>query len=173
MKIIRFIKDGWYFRIKNVNDKKYVTRRKGQIEKGLGSYTKEKWDWIKLLEERVKKESTDTETERREKRILEKIKELERHDMEMMARFATEKGLIMMVLCEHNFDQFCHYWRWNSKLFLSYLEKEQDEYSALYKKIEVNGGKIEGNWFVARASPMFCANCPGYSPKEKGTYHPE
>ena len=44
--ISRYIDQGYYFRVKEVNGIKYITRRKGREEKGMGRYTEEVWSMI-------------------------------------------------------------------------------------------------------------------------------
>ena len=36
-----YIDQGYYFRVKEVNGKKYITRRKGREERSLGRYSEE------------------------------------------------------------------------------------------------------------------------------------
>ena len=48
-----YIREGWHFRIKTVKGRKYITRRKGQMERGIGPYNPDLWGSITQLVSQV------------------------------------------------------------------------------------------------------------------------
>ena len=91
-------KDGWKFRVKKVKGYKYISRRKGKIEKGLGRYNENLWRLI---------QNTGIEPSELELRLeTEKLVE----DL-----LKTIRAYHMSVNCIHVVEGFCHYWRYDEE----------------------------------------------------------
>ena len=57
----RRLREGWQPRIKKQDDNKFITIRKKNWERGLGSYTEEKWNLIQKEMTRIDEEDRENE----------------------------------------------------------------------------------------------------------------
>jgi hypothetical protein len=165
--IRRFISDGWNFRTKTVKGHRYITRRKGQTERGVGPHDPELWKLITDIREQAKTEKdslTVLEAEeatptRHSEEWLRKRTEL---TTQLDYRLSIERGGIMMTSCPHrDREGHCVYWNWEDKPGFFEIADDLDM-SHLYvkKKISSEGGMTE-KW-VFWASPWYCSNCTVY-----------
>jgi len=158
--ISRYIDQGYYFRVKEVNGIKYITRRKGREEKGMGRYTEEVWSMIQRArsqtDEAIGEKPVETTVEKTfpdTLGILEQLKE----------EISVNKGLIMLTSCLHNVEGICTYWHWESKPgFFDILDRLDGPDPSSYILTDiVQEGQIEKRWTV-KAQVIFCMNCPAY-----------
>ncbi len=156
--ISNYIDQGYYFRVKKVNGKKYITRRKGREEKSLGPYTEEAWSTIKHMqnqpEDAISEIPLETAAEKtfpETLRLLEQLKE----------EISMSKGIIMQTSCLHNIDGICNYWHWETKpRFFETMDKLDDQTQKSYTLTDiVHKGKIEKRWAV-KAHVLYCMNSP-------------
>lgn len=159
-----YIDQGYYFRVKKVNGKKYITRRKGREEKGLGRYTEEKWSMI----EQARKQTDDSTLETPSEITASKPEEITSvKPMELFKPFIEEaslsRGLIMFTDCMHKEDTMCTYWHWETRpSFFDTLDKLDGSGPSSYELTEFlsEGQKVQ-RWTV-KAQVAFCINCPAY-----------
>lgn len=164
--IAEYIRDGWTFRVKKVKGRKYITRRKGQKERGLGLFTPVNWKLISSLlekteskEEILEEDKTNARAQRQIEGTLKKIDD----------QLQQERGAVMMKSCYYVDDAlYCLYWNFEKKP--AYFKTEEELFgspsTSLYKRKKIIfGGKMSSRW-VYRASPWFCSKCTAYiSPK--------
>ena len=84
--------EGWTFRIKKVKGNKYITRRKGNRERGMGRFDDDLWALI---------EDSGSEASEVDDKI--KLKERVRRNIHRIMAYT------MYRTCTHNIDGFCHY----------------------------------------------------------------
>ena len=162
-----FIEDGWNFRVKKTGGKSYITRRKGQKERGLGPYNKELWDLITELTNPTTKtrivpvkdiEKSEAVSERDE--MAERVKELTGKIDEGIMMY---RGFHMMKHCLYNSEGFCEYWRWEERpSFFDAIDDLLGPDSGHYSRrrgMVVMG--ITERWMI-RASIPYCATCSAY-----------
>lgn len=101
-------KDGWTFRVKTSKGKQYITRRRGQEERGMGRYNDKLWNIIK---------DTDREYDLHKQQQTEKENAIN----EIEYRIKLNRAFEMGRSCSHSIDGFCHFWRHNFKPFFSQL----------------------------------------------------
>jgi hypothetical protein len=162
--ISRYIHRGYYFRVKEVNGIKYITRRKGREERSLGRYTEEVWSMI----ERARNQTDEAIGDKPVETTVEKPVEITSPDTvglleQLKEEVSLSKGLIMFINCLHKVEGVCTYWHWESKPgFFDTLDKldGQDQSSYMLTDI-VNEGRVEKRWTV-KAQGIFCLNCPSY-----------
>ena len=132
-------KEGWKFRVKVVKEKKYISRRKGKDEKGLGRYDDELWRLIQNTRIEPSELELRVETEKLVEGLVKTIREYH-----------------MSLNCIHIVEGFCHYWKYDEKPgFFNIVDNRVGEG---YNKQVVTG---EGSTFwVFKAVIFYCANCP-------------
>ncbi len=159
-----YIDQGYYFRVKETNGKKYITRRKGREEKSLGRYAEKVWLMIlraqnqidEAISERVTEiisEQPDEKSIPDTRRILDQLKE----------EISLSKALIMFTNCMHIEEGLCTYWHWETRPgFFDTLDKFDGVLESSYELTDiVQEGRIEKRWTV-KAQGLFCMNCPAY-----------
>ena len=162
--ISRYIDQGYYFRVKVANGKKYITRRKGREEKSLGRYAEKVWSMIlrarNQSDEAITEKPTETISEQPDENtlpdthgIMEQLKE----------EISLSKALIMFTKCLHIEEGICTYWHWETKPgFFDILDKLDGVPLSSYALTDiVQEGRIEKRWTV-KAQGLFCMNCPAY-----------
>ncbi len=162
--ILDYIDQGYYFRVKKVNGKKYITRRKGREEKSLGRYTDEKWSMIEQARKQTDDSTLETAPEitvsKPEERTSVKPMELFK---QLIEEASLSKGLIMFTDCLHKEDTMCTYWHWETRpSFFDTLDKLDGSGPSSYQLTEFlsEGQKVQ-RWKV-KAQVAFCINCPAY-----------
>lgn len=159
-----YIDQGYYFRVKEVKGKKYITRRKGREEKSLGRYAEKVWLMIlraqNQIDEAISEKPTETISEQPDeklipdtRRILDQLKE----------EISLSKALIMFTNCMHIEEGLCTYWHWETRPgFFDTLDKFDSVPESSYELTDiVQEGRIEKRWTV-KAQGLFCLNCPAY-----------
>jgi len=162
--ISNYVKQGYYFRVKEVNGTRYITRRKSREEKSLGRYTDEVWSMIEQ-EQKHKDKATDGKPAEiisekpDEPTPLNTLGLLE----QIIEEVAIGKGLIMYIGCLHNVEGTCTYWHWETKPgFFDTLDRLDASGPRSYKLTDiVHKGQIVKRWTV-KAQVAFCMNCPAY-----------
>ena len=159
-----YIDQGYYFRVKKVNGKKYITRRKGREEKSLGRYTEDKWSMI----EQARKQTDDSNLETSPEITASKPEETTSvKPMELFKQLIEEaslsRGLIMFTDCMHKEDTMCTYWHWETRPpFFDTLDKLDGSDPSSYQLTEcLSEGQNVQRWNV-KAQVAFCINCPAY-----------
>ena len=160
--IKRYINQGYYFRVKESNGKKYITRRKGREERSLGRYTEKAWSMILRVQNQKDDAVKPVETtiEKPDKKafhdILDKMEQIKEE-------ISISKGLIMFANCLHNIEGNCTYWHWETKpRFFESMDELDIVPQTSYKLTDiVHEGRIEKRWTV-KAKVLFCMNCPTY-----------
>ena len=162
--ISRYINQGYYFRVKEVNGIKYITRRKGSEERSLGRYTKEVWSMI----ERTRNQTDEAIGEKPIETTIEKPVEKTSPDTlglleQLKEEVSLSKGLIMFTNCLHKVEGICTYWHWENKpRFFDILDKLDGPDASSYMLTDiVYEGRVEKRWTV-KAQVVFCMNCPAY-----------
>jgi hypothetical protein len=138
-------KEGWKFRVKTVKGKRYITRRKGKEEKGLGRHRDVLWKLI---------ENTSIGPTR---------SELRREGMELVEGLMTQlRASYMSLYCIHVIEGFCSYWRFRDKPgFFNIVDDRIGE--GYYRQVEA--GK-ESSFWVFKAVNFYCINCPAFGNKQ-------
>jgi len=144
--VLGYVRDGWHFRVKSVKGRKYITRRKGQKERGVGPFDPDLWASINLFTPQSAEEETSLI---QEESVLEKgINDLPKGtpdwfrasvEFEMKWRrllkdISMHRGLEMVRTCMHLDDEgLCSYWSWeNEPNFFGLLDELMG--SGMYKK---------------------------------------
>ena len=138
-------RDGWRFRIKKVKGKKYISRRKGGDEKGLGRHDEGLWRLIQS----TKVEPSEWELRGKVEGVVEGL----------VKRIREYR---MSSSCVHIVDGFCDYWRYDERLgfFKTVDARLGDGY---YKEVTGAGS----SYWVFRAERFYCANCPAFRGSEE------
>lgn len=158
--IEEFALNGWDFRVKPRKNKKYVSRRKGPQEKGLGRYTDEYWEMIQdvkrsLTEAKEKSMQTQTETKETIHPLLIAWEELEQN-MKIYLNFRC-------LYLEH--DRFCGYWlledlpRHGKQLDQTILED-------YFRKVNSVDGKTQA--WAFKPTKGVCSSCPSFTVGKSG-----
>lgn len=172
-----YIRCGWSFRIKTSKGRQYITRRRGQEERGMGRFTEELWSVIERLKNELLETvnhapgkvaaNTDTpsESEHNESEVLPKgLSRREFLVKRIEDSITVHRGGLKMGGCMHNMNSYCTYWLWSSRPpFFDHVDEcfGSDQYAR--KDIQV-GDKIEKKW-VFRASPWYCGYCSSFKKK--------
>lgn len=141
--------EGWTFRIKKSKKKKYITRRKGQNERGLGPFNDELWKKINEIQKGVEKKIEDRPTE---------------HDMRkwVLDVINMNRAFIMSTDCRNRDEEgYCMGWQWPKEAgFLSYAKNLLGIH---FKPIrDMNGNEV----YVFFATGLYCAGCTIYQPSD-------
>ncbi len=162
--IERFIFDGWSFRVKTVSGKRYITRRKGKKERGMGSFSDELWrlisDTLKGEDIRVSAESSESVHVHQESDVQEVFLDSRAHAHKLLeAGVLSDKGVYMWSNCVHKDEEgYCLFWNWGERpgFFRFSDELSLDLYTR--KVVYLNG--VESSRWVFSASPWYCQSCP-------------
>ena len=147
-----FVEKGWNFSVKTVSDRKYITARKRQEERGLGSFTDENW---RIVEDLLKEDKRESEDKKRREELVKGLLETEE---ELLKALEAYRGAYMLSTCSHRVDGWCTYWKYREKPdFFRLLDTITGPES--YKKIVVDKGE---SWIV-KPIGLYCINCSGYT----------
>ncbi len=145
--IINFIRKGWNFRVRPRKGRRYIFRRKKQVERSLGPYSDELWDTITRLREQAPHFPGI---------VSEKMKEQEWASKLLDERLNLERSVYMMMNCVHKDSEGnCTSWSWSGKP--GFYEDAEKIFRA--EDIKSVGTRSQPKW-IARASPWFCKHCP-------------
>ena len=151
----QYIDEGYSFRVKTVKNRKYITARKGQMEKSLGPYTEEKWRTITRL-----KEEPEAEGEKPERKISQ--------ESPLDAEINALKNIRMLhkvMNCKHvGAGRVCTYWKISDP---SLIKMARDDLSGhLYEVCESKKG---GQVLHFRAIALVCMDCLAFKEKRRNT----
>ena len=139
-------KDGWKFRVKVVKGKKYISRRRGGEEKGLGRYDDGLW---RLIED-TEVEPSDLELRGEVERVVEGLVKVIRENH-------------MSSSCVHIVDGFCDFWRYRERLgFFNIVDARLGE--GYYREVVTGVGS---SYWVFRAERFYCAGCTAFRGSEE------
>ncbi len=134
--------DGWTFRIKTVKGKRYITRRKGKEEKGLGRFDEKLWNLIqsgsvipKKVEERIEAQQT-----------IESI-------------LRVYRSFEMSLDCSHIVDGFCYFWRYAEQPGFFRIA-DRVSLSEYYREVDFG---VESSFWVFKAEAFYFIGCTGYA----------
>jgi ribosomal protein L34 len=133
--------DGWKFRVKTVKGKKYITRRRGKQEKGLGRFDEILWKMINRGSILSKKD-------------LERIE----YEKQIESLMYVYRGFEMSLDCVHITDGYCFFWKYDEQPGFFRLA---DSISAgtYYRKVD-HDAKL---FWVFIALPFYCRGCTAYT----------
>lgn len=171
--ITQLFKEGWKLRIKKVNDRRYMTIRKGDRERGLGSFDQEKFNEILSLKNDLRSIKTGTNlqeaiTQKNESSLSESIKRqklLIEELRKQLDELQLYRGIIKSAECAHIRDRYCTVWNWEKKEQIPKSHRFNNLlWEPEFKEIIIPGTN-EHRW-AARAAPPFCKYCAMYKQRE-------
>ena len=167
-----YIREGWHFRSKTVKGRKYITRRKGQMERGIGPYNPELWDLITQLvsqvdtdEKHLIKTRPLSNKNSNERKVFTQSIVTDEYDTKwrkLLEQISMYRGIQMMMSCTHRDSEgYCSYWNWEKKPnFFQLLETLMGDESYKKKEILKNGNMVE-RWLM-KSFHWSCTNCSAY-----------
>lgn len=155
--IRRFVSDGWNFRTKTVKGHLYITRRKGQTERGVGPYEAKLWKLIMDLREQAKTGKYSLAVLEPEEATLTRAR-----TQELDHRLSMDRGTTMMMSCLYkDREGHCVYWNWKEKP--GFFKIVDDiAWIGLYVKKNISSEEEINEKWVFQASPWFCSKCTAY-----------
>jgi hypothetical protein len=146
--IREWIREGWSFRVKTVKGKEYISRRIGDVEKGMGRYEPNTWRLIQ-----------NTIAELSERKQIEENQRIAMNSL--IEALETVRTLEVLMNCSYIVDGYCSFWRYKEKpeIFGQADERYKDEY---WRKNESYGVHP----WIFKVLPWYCNNCPAFKPKE-------
>jgi len=134
-------KEGWKFRVKKVKGKRYITRRKGKHEKGLGRYNDKLWKLI----QNTKIEPSEFERKLEAEKMVEGVLKMIRVHR-------------MSLNCSCVVEGFCHFWRYDEEPgFFNIVDDRIGE--GYYKQIVPGKGP---SFWVFKAVNFYCRDCSAF-----------
>jgi hypothetical protein len=165
-KIKKLIMDGWSFREKTVSGNRYITRRKGQTERGMGRFSDDLWSLISnSLNEGDPPRSTEISGSVHENQVSDNEKIF--LNSRAKTNHLLEEGILMdravymMTNCVYRDEEgYCIFWNWDKQpVFFRYSDELSiGEYTR--KMVYING--VENSRWVYFASPWYCKACPSF-----------
>jgi hypothetical protein len=171
--ILRYIRDGWNFRIKTVKGRRYITRRRGQEERGLGPYNENFWNLISHL---VQLNAETGAPQAQDRRIPKteaykpsegkpELVHFEEDFGRLLEKLSMDRGVTMMMSCGHRDGEgFCTYWNWEEKPDFFELMDEL-HFDVFYMKKTIFVGSHESERWVLKAMHWYCWGCSAYHPR--------
>ena len=139
-------KEGWKFRVKEVKKNKYISRRKGKDEKGLGRYDDKLWRLI----QNTRIEPSELELRLEAEELVEDL-------------LKTMRVYHMSLKCIHVVEGFCHYWKFGEEPgFFKIVDDRIGE--GYYKQVVT---VEDATFWVFKAVRFYCANCPAFIENKK------
>jgi hypothetical protein len=162
------VKDGWNFRVKVSKGRRYITRRKGQIERSLGPYSDELWGTIEKFRKEFREEGELSSIRIHEQQLRE-CKGLtvggreDEYEQKLRRELDLWRSIYMMKNCSYKDDKgYCTFWARDTKPRLyEYAKELAIGEDIVFRKI--GKGKEGKKKWVVRASTWFCKNCPSFS----------
>lgn len=133
--------DGWTFRIKTVKGKKYISRRKGNMERGLGRFDEKLW---KLIQQNSLLSQYYIERIEAQKSITSIVE--------------IDRIFQMSLDCSHIVDDFCYFWKYAEQPSFFRIA-DRASLSECYKKVDFG----KSSFWVFQAAPFYCRYCSGYT----------
>jgi len=174
-----WIAEGWTFRVKEIHGKRYMTRRKGKLERSLGPFSEEKWRQISnykaKFEEKPAKPAAFTDEQltvlsqlrervdgiegllkRLKKEYLDTKRKLE-VPVDLLKESALRRVRDDHFGCFHmGKDGYCTWWHYYGRKSLH--EQKEDSIT--------EGGILKKVWRDnVKSNPEICASCPSYTPR--------
>jgi len=181
--ILGYMKQGWRFRIKVVKGRRYITRRKGQEERGFGPFDPYVWATIGQMREKMLDE--EPRSIERGPRLDEGVGESSRvvpdrirpvEDMESMWKrldeaIAMDRGVQMMMSCMYRNDEgYCSYWNWENKPnFFGLLDDLVG--GVIYKKKRITKNGLTVDRWLVWTMHWYCSRCSVYKPQSAQAYY--
>jgi hypothetical protein len=172
--VLGYVRGGWHFRAKTVKGRKYITRRKGQEERGVGPFDPDLWASINRLIPQTAEEEAPSiqeesvlgkDTNDLPKRTHDWVRRSEEFRMELrrlQEYIFTHRGLEMVRTCMHIDDEgFCTYWSWENKPNYFGLFEELMG-SGNYKKQKISKKDLPVDRWLVKAIHWYCSCCPVY-----------
>ena len=157
-RIRSFIDDGWNFRVKRSKGRRYITRRRGQVERSLGPYSEELWNLIqRLLEEKSRPPVKQAVKEEDFLSLLDSL----------INTIRSERSVKMMAMCKYKDEEgFCAFWTRDVKpSYYQILERLDFQGDILLRETTVEDTK--GSKWMVKARPWFCEGCSAFEISEK------
>jgi len=178
--ILGYIEQGWYFRTKVVKGRRYITRRKGQEERGFGPFDPDVWATIDQMREMSDEEPRsigkgprpDEGAGESSRVVSDRTRPGEVTESEwsrLDKEISMDRGIQMMMSCVYRDDEgYCSYWDWEDKPnFFGLLDDLIG--GEIYKKKRISrDGLIVERWLV-RPLHWYCSPCPVYEPRARTT----
>lgn len=159
----KLIFDGWNFRIKTVSGKKYITRRKGQKERGMGKFSKKLWRLLSDIQEdvntSVSRESSSSkhvDQNSDNESLIDSL--METHRL-LESGVLKDRGVYMWSNCIYKDEEgYCIFWNWDKQPSFFRFSEELSLDNHKFKMVYING--VETSRWVYSASPWYCQSCP-------------
>lgn len=171
--VTKLLEKGWRLRTKKVKDQRYISIRKGNREKGLGSYNQEKYNQLLSLQNNLpsSKPVTDIQETSRKSNVvplsesIERQKRLTEELVKQLEKMQLYRGLIKSSECAHITDRYCTYWNWEKKEQIPKSHRFTNPlWEPEFKEIIISETN-ERRW-VARAAGSFCKYCSMFRQRE-------
>ena len=165
-KIKKLIMDGWSFREKTVSGNRYITRRKGQTERGMGRFSDDLWSLISAsLNEGDPPMSTEFSGSVHENQVSdnEKIFLNSRAKTNHLLEegILMDRGVYMMTNCVYRDEEgYCIFWNWDKQPVFFRYSDELSIGGYTRKMVYING--VENSRWIYFASPWYCQSCPSF-----------
>jgi len=164
--IKKYFLNGWNFRIKTVGGKKYITRRKGQKERGMGKFSKKLWRLISDIHEdvntsesRESSKSNHVDQNSDNEGLIESRKETHRL---LECGVLKDRGGYMWKNCIYKDEEgYCIFWNWEKPPNFFRFSEELSLDNHKLKMVYING--LETSRWVYSASPWYCQSCPTFN----------
>ena len=180
--ILGYIEQGWNFRIKVVKGRRYITRRRGQVERGFGPFDPYVWATINQMNEKMPDEesrsirrgpSLDEGAEESSSLVRNGIRSSEVTEtkwVRLQEEISMHQGIQMMQSCIYRDNEgFCSYWNWENKPnFFGLLDDLIG--SKMYKKKRISRDGLTVNRWLVRTMHWYCSRCSVYKPSAQAYY---
>ena len=166
--LLGYIREGWYFRTKTVKGRRYITRRKGEKERGMGPFDPDLWAMINMLvqqtaeEEESVLEKGTVNLPRRTTHLDSGAREFNMKFGRLFEHISMYRGIEMMQTCIHLDEEgYCTYWNWEKKPnFLGLLDELLG--SECYEKRRISKKGLSVDRWMVKAFQWYCSSCPVY-----------
>jgi hypothetical protein len=139
-------KDGWKFRVKVVKGKRYVSRRRGGEEKGLGLYDDGLWRLIR-----------DTGVGPSDLELRGEVEGVVEGLVKVIREYHMSSSCVYIV------DGFCDFWRYRERQgFFNIVDVRRGV--GYYREVVTGEGS---SYWVFRAERFYCAGCPAFRGSEE------
>ena len=174
-KVKEYIRDGWNFRVKTSKGKRYITRRRGQDEKGMGRFIDEHWSAIERIrdeylevsnraqEDVAAKIDSPIESEASESEVSPPgLSRREYLMKKIIDHIDLYRGALKMVECRYNVNKHCVYWTWIRRP--SFFDDVDECFGPnMYARMDIRVDDKDENMWVFRASPWYCGHCSSFT----------
>jgi hypothetical protein len=166
--IEQLLMEGWTVRTRKVKNKKYLTIRKRNQEKGLGPFNEETYREISSMQkslqlvasarETIVFKSTDNGTFTQEDTVEERQGLFAEQLDKQLAGIQLYRGAYKLTNCVNKHVGYCTFWNWKKREEIpSSLRMGTPLLEPDLREISIP--KLEGSRWVVRATPAFCKYC--------------